>query len=331
MRSRFRLLMAAILGGGCLAAVAMDTLAQAWPTRPVRVVIGYAAGGPTDLLGRTVSQKLGELLGEPFVVENRPGGGGTIGAAAVAKAAPDGYTLFFETIAGLAVNHNVYKSLPYDARKDFPPIGPAASGAVFLWMNSSIPAQNLKELIALAKSKPGAVSYGSGGKGQFPTHIGPELFRVKYGLDMLHVPYKGAGPAMIDAAAGRVTLVMTAGLAAARPFLESGKVRAIAITGLKRSVLLPNVPTFAESGYPLPEINAGTWFGLMGPAALPREIVGKLSQTLNQALTAADFVARLATLTLEPMTSTPEAFAEFIKSAVETWAQIVKRTNITPE
>ena len=329
--SAFRYLIVLVLGGACLVTNSEEVLAQTYPSRPIRLVIQYAPGGPTDILGRAGAQKLGELLPEPVLVENRPGAGGVVGVTSVAKAAPDGYTLLLGDVGSMAINPALYKSLPYNARTDFTAVGPVATGPIFLFVGASVPARNVQELIAIARSRPGALSYGSGGNGQFPTHIGPELFRVKYGLDMLHVPYKGAGPAMVDAAAGRVTLVMTAGLAAAKPFLDSGKVRAIAITGEKRSAILPEVPTFAESGYPLPEINAGTWFGLMGPAGLPRDIVARLSQTLNQALVAPDFIARLNSLTLEPMSSTPEAFSEFIRSAMDTWAQIVKRTNITPE
>jgi len=332
MCSRFRLLIAAIVSGGCLAAVTVDTpAAQTYPTRPVRVAIGYAAGGPTDTLGRIVAQKLGEILGQPFVVENRAGAGGTIGAAVVAKAAADGYTLFFETIAGLAVNQTVYKSLPYDARKDFTPIGPVASGAVFLWVNTSLPPRNLKELIALAKSKPGQLSFGSAGRGQYPTDIGPELFKLKNGLDILNVPYRGAAPAMVDLAEGRISFVMTAGLAAARPFLDAGKVRALAVTGDKRSAQLPDVPTFAEAGSPLPEMSIGGWFGLLGPAGLPRDIVVKLSQSIAKAMTAPDVLARLDTLGLEPVTANPEAFSDQINAAIETLAPVLQRMNITPE
>ncbi|MBI2315784.1 MAG: tripartite tricarboxylate transporter substrate binding protein [Betaproteobacteria bacterium] len=331
MLSRTRLFTTAILSGVCLGGAAIDTIAQGYPARPVRVVIAYAAGGPTDLLGRTVAQKLGEILGEPFVVENRPGGGGTIGAAAVAKAPADGYTLFFETIAGLSVNHSVYKSLPYDARKDFTPIGPVASGAVFLWVNSSLPARDLKELVALAKSKPGQLSFGSAGRGQYPTHIGPELFKLKNGLDLMNVPYKGAAPAMLDVAAGRISFVMTAGLAAARPYLDAGKVRALAVTGDKRAAALPNVPTFAEAGSPLPEMSIGGWFGFLGPAGLPRNIVVKLSQSIATAMASPDVLARLGALSLEPMTATPEAFADLFNTAIDTWAPVLRRMNITPE
>ena len=254
MHSGFRWLTAAIVSGGCLATVSMDALAQAFPTRPVRVVIGWTPGGPTDILGRTVAQKLGELLGEQFIVENRPGAAGAIGAAAVTKAPADGYTLLLESIAAFAVNPSFYKSLPYDARKDYTPIAPVGSAAIILYVNGSLPARNLQELIALARSKPGALTFGSAGTGHYATHIAPELIKMKNGLDMLHVPYKGTGPAMIDVVAGRLSFMMSAGVAAARPFLESGKVRAIAITGDKRSPALPDVQTFAEAGSPLPEM-----------------------------------------------------------------------------
>lgn len=331
MCSKFRWLIAAIVSGGCLAAISLETLAQAYPTRPVRLVIAWTPGGPTDILGRTVAQKLSEILGEQIIVENRPGAAGAIGAAAVTKAPPDGYTLFLESIAAFAVNPNFYKSLPYDARKDYTPIGPVASGAIILYVNGSLPARNLRELIALAKSKPGALTFGSAGTGHYATHIAPELLKMKNGLDMLHVPYKGTGPAMVDVVAGRLSFMMSAGVAAAKPFLESGKVRALAITGEKRSPALPDVPTFAEAGSPLPEMNAGAWFGLLGPPGLPRNIVVKLNQSLAQALAAPDFLARIAALNLDPMSMTPDAFTDFINAAVETWAQILRRANITPE
>jgi tripartite-type tricarboxylate transporter receptor subunit TctC len=331
MGSKFRWLIAAIVSGGCLTAISMETLAQAYPTRPVRLVIGWTPGGPTDLLGRIVAQKLGDILGEQIVVENRPGAAGAIGAASVTKAPADGYTLLLESIAAFAVNPNFYKLLPYDSRKDFTPIGPVASGAIFLYVNASLPARNLQELIALAKSKPGALSFGSAGTGHYATHIAPELLKMKNGLDMLHVPYKGSGPAMIDVVAGRTSFMMSSGVAVAKPFLDSGKVRALAITGEKRSAVLPDVPTFAEAGSPLPEMNAGAWFGLLGPPGLPRNIVVKLNESLAQTLAAPDLLAKFAALNLDPMTSTPEAFANFINAAVETWAQILKRANITPE
>ncbi len=329
--SKFRWLTAAIVSGSCLATMSMETLAQAYPTRPVRLVVAYAAGGPSDLLGRTVAQKLSEILPEPVVVENRTGAGGQIGVASVAKAAPDGYTLLLGDITAFAVNPNFYKSLPYNPRTDFTSIGPVASGALFLFAGASVPARNMQELIALAKSKPGALSFGSAGNGQFPTHLGMELFKATYGLDILHIPYKGAAPAMADVAAGRVSLAMTAGLVAAKPFLDSGKVRALAVTGDRRAAAAPEVPTFAEAGSPLPEMNAGTWFGLMAPVGLPRNIVVKLNESLAQALAAPDVRARLTGFNMDPMISTPEAFTDFINAAIETWGRVLKRANIAPQ
>jgi len=329
--SKFRWLTAAIVSAGCLAAISIEALAQAYPTRPVRLVVAYAAGGPSDLLGRSVAQKLSELLPEPVVVENRTGAGGQIGVASVAKAAPDGYTLLLGDITAFAVNPNFYKSLPYNPRTDFTPIGPVASGALFLFVGSSVPARNIQELIALAKSKPGALSFGSAGNGQFPTHLGMELFNATHGVDILHIPYKGAAPAMADVAAGRVSIAMTAGLVAAKPFLDSGKVRAFAVTGDKRAAAAPEVPTFTEAGSPLPEMNAGTWFGLMGPVGLPRNIVVKLNESLAQALAASDVRARLTAFNMDPMISSPEAFADFINAGIETWAKVLKRANISPQ
>ena len=331
MVSKFRWLITAIVCGCCLAALSTQTLAQAYPTHSVRLVIPYAPGGPSDLLGRAVASKLGDMLHEQFVIENRPGVGAIVGAQSVAKATPDGYTLFLGDISTFGVNPNMYKSLPYNARKDFTPIGPFASGAVFLFVGASVPVRNIQELIALAKKKPGEVSYGSSGAGNMPTHIGPELFRDKNGLNVLHVPYKGASPAMVDVVAGRVSFIMTTGLSAAKPFLDSGKVRPLAVTGTKRASVLPDVPTFAEAGSPMPEMNAGVWWGLLGPAGLPRNIVVKLNETIAQALAAPDVLARLSALNLDPMIMTPEAFTDFINSEIETWGRVVKRAKITAD
>jgi tripartite-type tricarboxylate transporter receptor subunit TctC len=330
MCSGFRWLIAAIVSGGCVAAISMETLAQAYPTRSIRLVIPFVPGGPTDIIGRTLAQKLSEILPEPVVVENRGGGGGMIAHAAVAKAAPDGYTLLFsDIVAGYAVNPVLFpKTIQYDARTDFTPIAPTASGAVFLFVGASVPARNVQELIALAKSKPGELSFGSAGAGHFPTHIGSELFKVKNGLDILHVPYKGAGQAMVDVAAGRVTFLMTTGLAAAKPFLDSGKVRALALTGNNRAAAAPDIPTFKEAGSPLTEMDSGSVWGVVGPAGMPRNIVVKLNEAIVHAVAAPDVIARFASLSMDPMSSTPEAWDAFIKETMATWGQVLKRANI---
>ncbi len=331
MHARLRRLIGALLCAGCFAGTATQAIAQAYPTHPVRLVVPYSPGGPSDIVGRIVAQHLGDILGQPMVVENRTGGSATIGTAYVAKAVPDGYTLLLADIGGFFVNSYFFKALPYDAKKDFSPISPLCSGAIFLFVNASVPARNVRELIALAKSRPGALSFGSSGAGSFSAHLAPELFKLKYGLDILHVPYKGAGPAMMDVVAGRVSFIMTTGFGTANPFLDSGKLRALGVTGDKRSAAAPDVPTFAEAGAPLPEINAGGIFGLVGPAGLPRPIVLRLNESVVQALGAPEVSAKFAALNLEPMPMAPDAFGSFISTNVDTWAEVLKRMNIKVE
>lgn len=327
-----RLLIATIVSGACLLIPSMDTLAQAYPTHPVRLVVPYPPGGPTDILGRILAPKLSEILGEQVFVENRPGGTGVVGATAVKRAPADGYTLMLESIAAVAVNPNFYKSLPYDVRNDYTPIGPVVSSPLFLFVGAAVPARNLQELVALAKSKPGALTFGSAGTGHYSTHIPSEIFKMKNGLDMLHIPYKGTGPAMLDIVAGRISFMISGGLSTAKPFLDSGKLRVFAVTGEKRSAALPEVSTFAEAGYPLPEMNAGLWFAMFGPPRLPSAIGLKLNESIAKALVSPEVRARLGALGLEPMMkSTPEAFTDFMNTEVQTWAEIMKRANITLE
>jgi len=313
---------------GCLAAVPDEAQAQAYPARPIRLVIPYPPGGPTDILGRPVANKLGEVLGQQVIVENRAGASAILGTESVAKAAPDGYTLLLADI-NHAVNRSLYKSLPYDSRKDFTPIGLIASASLALIVNASLPARSVQELIALAKSQPGKLSYGSAGAGNL-THLAPELFKVKYGLDILHVPYKGAGPALTDLVAGQTSFVIM-GLSATKAFIDSGKLRALAITGDKRARSMPDLPTFAEPGAPLPEMKVGSWWGLAGPARLPRDIVVKLNQSLAQTLLAPEVRARLEALNIDAMPSSPEAFADWLNAQADTWADVVRRAKITPE
>lgn len=328
--SRFRLFLAVTLGGACLATAAIDSLAQTYPDRPIRLVIPFGAGGPTDIVGRVVAQKMSEILPQQMVAENKPGAGGMIAHAYVAKSPADGYTLLFsDTIAGYAVNPILYpKTIQYNPRTDFVTIGSAASGAVFLYASASLPVKNVQELIALAKSKPGALSFGSAGAGHFPTHIGSALFTTKNGIDVVHIPYKGAGPAMVDVAAGRLAFLMTTGVAAAKSFLDAGKVRALALTGKSRTNVLPDVPTFDEAGTPLPEMGNGSTWGIVGPAGLTRHMVVVLNEALNKALAAPDLKARFASLNMETMPGTPEAFSELVKSQMDTWTNVLKRANI---
>jgi tripartite-type tricarboxylate transporter receptor subunit TctC len=313
---------------GCVAAASNEAQAQAYPARPIRLVIPYAPGGPTDILGRAVANKLGEYLGQQVVVENRAGVSAILGTEFVAKAVPDGYTLLLADI-NHAVNPALYKSLPYDSRNDFTPIGLIASASLALAVNASLPARSVQELITLAKSQPGKLSYGSAGAGNL-THLAPELFKVKYGLDILHVPYKGAGPALTDLVAGQTSFVIM-GLSATKAFIDSGKLRALAITGDKRARSMPDLPTFAEAGVPLPEMKVGSWWGLAGPARLPRDIVVKLNQSLAQTLLAPEVRARLEALNIDAMQSSPEALADWLNAQTDTWADVVRRAKITLE
>jgi len=327
LSDRFRLVASAV-ALSCLVAASNEAQAQAYPARPIRLVIPYPPGGPTDILGRAVANKLSEYLGQQVIVENRAGASAIVGTEFVSKAAPDGYILLLADI-NHAVNPGLYKSLPYDSRKDFTPIGLVASASLALVVNASIPARSVQELIALAKSQPGKLSYGSAGAGNL-THLAPELFKAKYGLEVLHVPYRGAGPALTDLVAGQTSFVIM-GLSATKAFIDSGKLRALAITGDKRARSMPDLPTFAEAGVPLPEMKVGSWWGLAGPARLPRDIVVKLNQSLAQTLLAPEVRARLEALNIDAMPSSPEAFADWLNAQADTWADVLRRAKITLE
>ena len=312
------------------AAVAQDR--GQYPNQPVKIIAPFAPGGPTDGIARKLANGLTLVTGKTFVVENKPGAQAILGTVFVKDAKPDGYTLLLnETTGVFAVNPAITNPPPFDSNKDFTPISLIASGPIFLLVNSALPVKNLNELIELSKKNPGGLSYGSaGGMGQFPTHVSPELFKMKYGLVARNIPYRGAGLALIDLAAGRVDFAMSTGLVAAQPFLDSGKVRAIAVTGKQRLANMPTVPTFLELGYPLPELDEGVMFALFGPANLPPDIVEYLSTATVKAFHTSEMSEGLKTLGLSTAKNPgPKPHGQMMKTEITTWTPIAKKMNLT--
>jgi tripartite-type tricarboxylate transporter receptor subunit TctC len=295
-------------------------LAQGYPSKPLHLIVPFPPGGPTDIVGRLVAQKLAEGLGQPVVVENRAGAGGTVGSAEAAKARPDGYTLLYGSTSTLAIAPSVYAKLPYDPHSAFAPISLVSRGAIIAAINAQVPASTLKEFIELAKARPGKLNYGSAGSGT-PPHLAAELFKSVAGVELVHVPYKGGAASISDLAGGQVQAIFE-GLPSLAPHIKSGKVRALAITGSQRDAALPDVPTFAEAG--LPRYDAYFWSGLVAPAGTPPEAIGKLNQLLVQALKAADVREALTRQGLEPAGTTPEEFRAFIASEIDKWGRVAK-------
>ena len=302
-----------------LSVAAASVLAQGYPDKPLKLVVPFPPGGPTDIVGRLVAQKLAEGIGQPVVVENRPGAGGTVGSTAVARAPADGYTLLYGSTT-LAIAPSLYRDLAYDPRTAFAPISLVSRGQIIAAVNAQLPAKTLKDFIALAKSSPGRINYGSAGSGT-PPHLAAELFKTVAGVDLVHVPYKGGGPAVSDLAGGQVQVIFE-GLPTLLPHIKSGKVRALAITGAKRDPALPEVPTFAEAG--LPGYDANFWNGLVAPAGTPAEVIARLNSVLVQALATPEVHAALVRLGLEAAGTTPQQFGDFIAAEIDKWARVVK-------
>jgi tripartite-type tricarboxylate transporter receptor subunit TctC len=302
-----------------LSVAAASVSAQGYPDKPVKLVVPFPPGGPTDIVGRLVAQKLAEGIGQPVVVENRPGAGGTVGSTAVARAPADGYTLLYGSTT-LAIAPSLYRDLAYDPRTAFAPISLVSRGPIIAAVNAQLPAKTLKDFIALAKSSPGRINYGSAGSGT-PPHLAAELFKTVAGVDLVHVPYKGGGPAVSDLAGGQVQVCFE-GLPTLLPHIKSGKVRALAITGAKRDPALPEVPTFAEAG--LPGYDANFWNGLVAPAGTPAEVIARLNSVLVQALATPEVHAALVRLGLEAAGTTPQQFGDFIAAEIDKWARVVK-------
>jgi len=307
-----------------LAAGHLPAAAQAYPTKPIHLVVGYAAGGSTDSVARLLGQKLSEILGQPVVVENKPGAGATIASESVAKAAPDGYTLFMSTIAN-TINTTLYKRLAFDFERDFAPVSLVATVPNVLVVNPQVPATTVKEFIALAKSKPGELYFGSSGSGS-SVHLSGELFNMVAGVKLTHVPYKGSAPAAVDLMSGQIQ-AMFDNLSTALPYIKAGRLRALAVTSAERSPAAPDIPTMAEAG--LPDCEVLSWFALVAPAKTPKDILDRLNAATVKALADPAVKQQFEALGADPVSSPPGALAAFITTETAKWAKVVKASGAT--
>ena len=308
--------------GVAFAVLSSLAAAQAWPSKPIRYIVPFAAGGTTDILARTISEKLSVALGQPVIVENKPGAGGGVGAAEVARAAPDGYTIMGGTISTHAINATLYSSLPYDPVKDFVAITLIARVPNMLVINNEIPARNVAELIALMKANPGKWNFASSGNGT-SQHLSGELFKGMANVQMQHIPYKGSPPALTDVMGGQVSMTFD-NITTAWTLAKAGKLKALAVTTSKRSPIAPDVPTLAESGLPGYEI--GSWQGVFGPAAMPPEIVKRLNTEIVKIINTPDVQKKLLELGAEPVGNSSEEFTAFVKTEVVKWGDVVKKS-----
>lgn len=299
---------------------ASAALAQAWPNRPVRILVGFPAGQATDVLARLSAQRLTDATGQQFFVENRPGASGNIAFEMAARAAPDGYTLLMASSGTAAINPALYGKLPFDMEKDFAPIIMMADVPLFLVVNPTLPVKNVKELIAYAKSRPGKIDYASGGSG-LTNHLTMELFKAATGLHLVHIPYKGGPPAITDLIGGQVSLMFETG-AGILPHVKSGKLRALAVSRARRTAGAPDLPTVAESG--VPGFDATAWISMMAPAATPRDIVARINTELNKSLGVPEVRERMLTLGTDPVGGSAEEFGAMLKVELAKWAKAVK-------
>jgi tripartite-type tricarboxylate transporter receptor subunit TctC len=304
-----------------------QVLAQAFPDKPVRIIVGYPPGGGTDLAARLVQQPLSTRWNQPIVIDNRPGANAVIAAEAVARAKPDGYTLLMAYATEVSLNPVTMKKLPYDPVKDFAPIIQVAGAPLVLAVNPALAAKDVRELVALAKAKPGALSYSSSGSGSVHQFAG-ELFKLQTGTDILHVPYKGSGPATADAVSGQVQ-VTYASVASVLRFVQAGRLRALAVTSKKRSPQMPEVPSMVEAG--LADFELTSWYGLLAPAGTPPEIIAKINADVVAALASAEIQKSFATQGLDMAGGSPQAFGEFIRAEAVKFARIAKAGNIHAE
>jgi tripartite-type tricarboxylate transporter receptor subunit TctC len=311
-----RLLAVVVLG------LSTSAFAQTWPAKPIKWIVPFAPGGTTDILARTIGEKLTVALGQPVIIENKPGAGGGVGADFTAKAPPDGYTIMGGTISTHAINASLYKSLPYDPVKDFVPITLIARVPNMLVINPDIPAKNVAELITLLKANPGKYSFASSGNGT-SQHLSGELFKSIAGVDMQHIPYKGSPPALQDVVGGQVAMTFD-NITTAWPLAKGGKLRALAVTTAKRSAIAPDVPTLSESG--LTGYEVGSWQGVFAPAGTPAAIVKRLNAEIVKIINMPDVKEKLIGLGAEPVGNTSEEFAALVKTEVAKWAEVVKKS-----
>jgi tripartite-type tricarboxylate transporter receptor subunit TctC len=304
------------------ATMTQSAVAAQWPERPIRMLVGFAPGGGTDATARAIAPKMGELLGQQVIVDNRPGATGNIAADITANANPDGYTILMGTIAALAINPALYSKLPFDPIKDFAPVTRAVDSTNVLVVHPSVPAKSVKELIALSKSR--ALNCGSSGVGG-AGHLALELFNLQVGTKITHVPYKGGGPAMVDLMGGNIQLIFATAASAVGP-IKSGKIRALAVTTLKRSPLVPDLPTVAETG--LKGFEANNWYGIVVPAKTPRAIVMRFNKEATVALNTPDIKEMLFKQGLDVAPESPEAFGAYIKSELAKWGKVVKAAGL---
>jgi tripartite-type tricarboxylate transporter receptor subunit TctC len=298
---------------------------QEYPTKTIRIIVPFAPGGSTDIFARYIADKLAPAIGSPVVVENRAGAGGNIGAEAVARAAPDGYTLLMATTGVMSINNALYPSMTYDAAKDFEPVIFVASITNVLIVPPELPATSVRELIALAKEKPGSLSFGSSGAGS-STHLSSELFKSMAGIDILHVPYKGSSQAITDLIAGRISMIID-NMPGAISFIKAGRLRALGVTGSKRSPAVPDVPTIAEAG--LPGYESLSWSGIAVPTGTPKDIIVRLNRDIAAILMLPDIREKFAQAGADPIGGSPQEFAEHIRGEREKWSKLIRDRGIT--
>ena len=307
-----------------LAAGAQPALAQSYPAKPIRWIVPFPPGGGTDITTRTLAHKLSEALGQQMVIDNRPGSGGTIGLALAAKAPADGYHIVTVQLANMGIAPGLYPKLPYDPVKDFAPITRAVSAHLVLVSHPSFPPRTVKDLIALARAKPGSITYGSPGNGT-SGHLGMEMIRMAGKLDIVHVPYKGASPALTDLLGGQITVYLSS-IPPAVPLIRNGRLKALGVTGAKRNVSLPEVPTIAESG--IPGYAVDNWYGVAAPAGTPKDVITRLNAELVKILQMPEIRERYAKEGSETSPTTPEEFGAFVRAEVERWGKVVRDANV---